>query len=73
MKFKLRQDHHPEDLDGGRVLAPGDEIDLNTQQAQEPKAAQLIADGLLLPATRRAEQIAAHVTDQHPTEGGEAS
>jgi hypothetical protein len=53
-RYKLNSAHtHPEDLDDGRNLAPGDVVNLTKDAAGEPNAKRLIEDGALLPVEQQ--------------------
>lgn len=47
MKFKFTGSH-PEDLDSGRVLAPGEVIELSDEDVKSDRVKQLVADGRLI-------------------------
>ena len=49
-KFKCVSDH-PEDLDGGRVLAPGEFVELDDEAVELPRMQQLLNEGRLLDVT----------------------
>jgi hypothetical protein len=49
---------HPDDLDDGRQVAPGDLVELTEDQIREPRAQELIAIAVLLPTDEKAEEQA---------------
>lgn len=46
-EYRLHSDH-PEDLDDGRVLEPGEYVDLSEEDASQARATSLIEDGRLV-------------------------
>lgn len=59
MKFRCVSTH-PEDLDGGRVLAPGEYLENISQEDvdKSERLQQLLADELLLPVSEKGEELA---------------
>lgn len=49
---------HPDTLDDGRPVAPGDFVTLSDEDALLPSAASMLADGVLAPTGEKSEEIA---------------
>lgn len=62
---------HPEDLDDGRVVAPGERTDLSDEQAKLPVAARLFAEGKLIAVSEEGEKVALNAANKHTRNGGD--
>jgi hypothetical protein len=57
MQYRLISEH-PEDLTDGRVVGPGEFVDLDEDQLRETRTEELIAQGKLIPTEDEAQREA---------------